>query len=363
MKIGIDASNIRTGGGKSHLINFINYSLQNDSKISFVLVSNIDILTAFKDNERVKLCTNFLLNSFNILSFLSQLILSYKYFKKNNCNVVFVPGGIFISKFRPFFTMSQNMIPFDNETINRFDFINRIKFHLIKQLQVKTFLDSSGVVFLNEYAKQIILNNIKHNINYKIINHGIQKQSQNNYKFSSQPFKILYVSDFLPYKHNYKVAKAVSDLILEGEDISLTLIGKRDKKEFKKINRLIHSNNLLKKRIKVLGALKHQEVLNQYKGASLFLFASTCENQPIIILEALSHGLPIISSNRGPMKYMISGSNVLFDSYENEDIKQIILKNMDIEKLNIISKKNFSLSKEYDLDKSAKDTLEFIKQI
>ena len=60
---------------------------------------------------------------------------------------------------------------------------------------------------------------------------------------------------------------------------------------------------------------------------------------------------------------MISGSNVLFDTYKNEDIKRIILKNMDLEKLNIISKKNFSLSKEYDLNKSAKETLEFIKDI
>ena len=361
MTIGIDASNIRTGGGKNHLINFINYSLQNDPRISFVLVSNSEILSPFKNNKRVILYTNFFLNSFNILSFVSQLLFSYKYFKDNNCSVVFVPGGIFISRFKPFFTMSQNMIPFDNETINKFNFINRIKFLFIERLQSRTFLNSSGVIFLNEYAKQIVLNKIKFNINYKIIKHGVENQSKNNYKFSSQPFKILYVSDFLPYKHNFNVAKAVSELILEGEDISLTLIGKKDKNESDKINRLINSNDLLNNRIKVLGGLKHKEVLSQYEEASLFLFASTCENQPIIILEALSYGLPIISSNRGPMKSMISGSNVLFDSYKTESIKEIILKNMNKEKLDNISKKIFLLSKEYDLNKSAKKTLKFIK--
>ena len=109
-------------------------------------------------------------------------------------------------------------------------------------------------------------------------------------------------------------------MILEGHDIDLTLIGKKDKYQFSLINKLIMSNKILVKKIKVLGGDSNDIVLKHYKDASLFLIASTCENQPIIILEALSFGLPIISSNRGPMKSMISGDNVLFDSYKTNDI-------------------------------------------
>ena len=38
MIIGIDASNIRTGGGKKQLEEFVNYSINNNKHISFFVV-------------------------------------------------------------------------------------------------------------------------------------------------------------------------------------------------------------------------------------------------------------------------------------------------------------------------------------
>lgn len=361
MKIGIDASNIRTGGGKNHLVNFINHSLEYDKNISFVVISNHSILSSIKLNKRITTHTNFLLNSINLFAFISQLLFSYRYFKVNNCDLVFVPGGIFISKFRPYITMSQNMIPFDDQTIKKFGLLSRIKFKLVKWFQIKTFKRSKGVIFLNNYVKNKITRNGLGKLNYKIIPHGIIHQKKNYYTFSNKPFKILYVSDFLPYKHNINVVQAVSELILEGQNIDLTLIGKKDKYQFSLINKLISSNKVLMKKIKVLGGLSNDIVLKHYKDASLFLFASTCENQPIIILEALSFGLPIISSNRGPMKYMISGDNVLFDSYKTNDIKRVIQKNMSSTKLTKLSKSNYLLSKNYNWKKNVSETIAFFK--
>ena len=40
MIIGIDASNIRTGGGKKQLEEFVNYTINNNKHISFIVVSN-----------------------------------------------------------------------------------------------------------------------------------------------------------------------------------------------------------------------------------------------------------------------------------------------------------------------------------
>ena len=40
MIIGIDASNIRTGGGKKHIEKFISNSLKEHNNIKFILVSN-----------------------------------------------------------------------------------------------------------------------------------------------------------------------------------------------------------------------------------------------------------------------------------------------------------------------------------
>ncbi len=363
MKIGIDASNIRSGGGKHHLLSFIKASLEVNKDVSFVLVSNKQINDQFLYNDRVYTITNTLLNSFNFCAFFSQVLFSNKYFKTNHCDLVFAPGGIFLSRFRPFYTMSQNMLPFDIKELEGFSYFKKLKFKLIKRLQLFTFRKSNGVIFLTHYAKEIIQSSLGANKNCKVIPHGIIQQSNNNYSYSNKVFKILYVSDFLPYKHHFNVVKAVSEMILEGYNIELTLIGKKDKKEYNKIKNLINPNVTLSKNIKILGAVDYTEVIRYYQKSTLFLFASTCENLPFIVLEAMSFGLPIISSNKRPMSNIVNGKNVLFNSHKVETIKKTILNNMSRNKLLDISKKNFESSKEYIWRDNVSEALSFFSSM
>ena len=359
MKIGIDASNIRTGGGKNHLLKFMNFSLELDKNISFILVSNKKINDEFANNARVVCITNSFLNSFNFFSFISQLFFSKKYFKSNNCDFVFVPGGIFLSSFRPFYTMSQNMLPFDLKELRGFSYFNKLKFRIVRFLQTFTFRKSNGIIFLTDYAKEKIQISTGIYNKSRVIPHGIIQQINNNYTYANKAFNILYVSDFLPYKHNFNVVKAVSELILDGVDIELNLVGRKDKKEHIKIKKLINSNFLFKEKIKILGLLDYNQVVKYYKKCTLFLFASTCENLPFIVLEAMSFGLPIISSDKQPMNNIINGEDVFFNSYDTNSIKKAILNNMTQEKLLNLSKKNFTSSKQYTWRNNVINTLEF----
>ncbi len=363
MIIGIDASNIRTGGGKKHLINFINYSLENNSNLKFVLISNYYIIKLFSKNNRVQCHTNLLLNSFNFLSFLSQIIFSSYYLKKNNCEMVFVPGGIFLGNFKPIFSMSQNMLPFEPAQLKDFKFIKKLKFNLMRALQLYTFKKSKGVIFLTDYAKAKINEYIDLKNNSIVIPHGVDKQSINHYNFNKEKFNILYVSDFLPYKHNYNVVKAVSELILEGYSLDLTLIGKKDVYQYGKIYNIINNHSKLKNRINIMGQLDNTVVQSYYKNSSMFLFASTCENLPFILLEAMSFGLPIISSDKRPMRDMLSGKNIFFDSTNIESIKKVIIKNLSEDKCVKMSSFNFKLSNLYLFETNAQDTLNFFKKM
>lgn len=362
MIIGIDASNIRTGGGKKHLINFINSSLDYNLNLKFILISNHTIIKSFSKNKRVKCHTNLLLNSFNFLSFLSQIIFSSYYLKKNNCDMVFVPGGIFLGNFNPLFSMSQNMLPFEPIQLNKFKFIQKLKFRFMRTLQLYTFRKSKGVIFLSKYAKDKINQYIDLNNKSIIIPHGIDQQCVNNYNFNKERFNILYVSDFLPYKHNYNVVKAVSELILDGYNLDLTLIGKKDSYQDGKINDILNSNRELKNRVNIMGQLDNTIVKSYYRNSSLFLFASTCENLPFILLEAMSFGLPIISSNKRPMCDILNGKNIFFDSTNIESIKKVIVKNLSEDKCLKMSALNYKLSKLYLLETNTKDTLNFFKK-
>lgn len=98
MRVGIDASNIRTGGGKNQLENFINISLKENNNISFVLVSNKVILSSFIKNPRVVCYTNYLLNSYNFLAFFFSNILLKTLFSKKSVRLCICPWrNIFIT--------------------------------------------------------------------------------------------------------------------------------------------------------------------------------------------------------------------------------------------------------------------------
>ncbi len=361
MKIGIDASNIRTGGGKKHLEHFVINSIKEFKEIEFVIVSNKNINSMFSTEIRVTTITNPFLNINGFFSLISQFFFSKFYFRSHNCKVIFVPGGIFLSSFKPFITMSQNMLPFDNSEMKRFEFLKRFKFKLIKYFQILTFNKSNGIIFLSDYAREVILNKIKTSKNNVVIPHGIEIQKKNNYLQKTDYFEILYISDFLPYKHQFNVVKAIKELIIEGHNIQLTLIGQTDKNHFKKIKSLINENDDLKKRIKIKGKIDFFNIPDYFKKSTLFLFASTCENLPFILLEAISYGMPVICSNKRPMCDMVYGEKIFFNSTDTDSIKEIIKNNLDYQKLQKISNENYLLSKKYNWTKNVKNTIRFIE--
>ncbi len=363
MVIGIDASNIRTGGGKKHLEKFINKSLKQFKEVKFVLVSNSKVNSAFKNKDRVSCITNSLLNSTNILSLISQLFYSNKYFKSKKCDIVFVPGGIFLSNFKPYVAMSQNMLPFDKVERNRFGFKMKIKFFFIQLFQKHTFKRSKGVVFLTDYARSKIIEQIGSVKSSVVIPHGIEQQVTNKYSLDTDNFQILYISDFLPYKHQYNVVKSVIDLIKEGYDINITLIGKIDILQYNLIKELLEKNKSIASKVKIMGQLNYTMVKDYLNNSSLFLFASTCENLPFIILEAISFGLPVITTDKMPMNQIVSGQNILFDSLDIKSIKSVIKENLEEEKLYEISKLNYLKSKNYKWDTNVSQTINYLKSI
>ena len=109
----------------------------------------------------------------------------------------------------------------------------RLKLKLLYFVQKKSFINSSGIIFLSNYAKKIILDILKNNIESSVvINHGVsdtfRKLPKPQYPISkystTNPFELLYVSNILPYKYHLNVINAVNQLVKEGVPVKLTLI-------------------------------------------------------------------------------------------------------------------------------------------
>ncbi len=124
----------------------------------------------------------------------------------------------------------------------------------------------------------------------------------------------------------------IAEQICQKYDIKFYLVGKGELE--KKIKKKIMKNGL-KKKIRLLGNLTHDELVNVYQNASLFLFLSYYEGFPTVVLEAMSSGLPVLISDIESHKTFIeNGKNgiLIKKGSSNDAIEKIdiLLNNADL---------------------------------
>ncbi|KAB1155791.1 glycosyltransferase family 4 protein [Flavobacterium luteum] len=108
--------------------------------------------------------------------------------------------------------------------------------------------------------------------------------------------KILYVGNFIYLKGLQIVFDALYLLKCQGIDFSFTIVGKGGFKKFlknkeKKLN--------LEENIKWINWLPQEELKELYQSNDLFLFSSLHDSGGMVLLEAISNGLPVMSFNLG----------------------------------------------------------------
>lgn len=73
--------------------------------------------------------------------------------------------------------------------------------------------------------------------------------------------------------------------------------------------------------VEVVEGVPFSDMPSIYHQADIFLFASSCENMPNILLEAMAAGLPIICSRLGPMTEVLGNAGRYFDPESVESIE------------------------------------------
>lgn len=369
MILGIDATNIRSGGGLTHLKEILENGSPTDFGFEKVIIwSNNDTLNKLPEKDWLIKRTHYLLNKSFMWSFFFQCFFFSKILKSELCSILFVPGGTFLGRFENFITMSQNILPFDKEEARRFKSINtRLRLFFLNLTQSYSFNRSKGLIFLTDFARDCILSRIGSVKNYTIIPHGINIKFQNTPKEQAsiniytfdKPFKLLYISIVNAYKHQWNVAEAIIRLRDEGYPIELELIGNSNLESLKKLQKVLKNDR--KNVVKYLGAIPYEELSHRYHSADAFVFASSCENMPNILLEAMSSGLPIASSNMGPMPEVLQNACFYFNPLDVESIyssiKELLIDN---EKRAILANRSFLLSKNYNWAKTANATFQYL---
>lgn len=371
MIIAIDASNIKDRGGLKHLLELINnvdISRHNVTKVLIYGGNQLDHLPEKEWLEKKKV--NLLMKGGFFFESLWKIFYAEKEFI-NNANIVFAPGGTFYSRKIPYISMSQNMLVFEKEEAERYGFsFIRLRLFLLKVLQKRSFINAGGIIFISNYAKEYILSVVTNfNLRNRVIYfgsssnflHEIKKQYHISNYSKLKPYKILYVSILDVYKHQHILVQAIEKLIRnKNYPLELTLIGPKYDPFYKKYLKTI-ANIDDSSFVKYLGPIPYNKINENYREADLFVFASSCENMPNILIEAMTSGLPIACSNMGPMQEFLKDAGEYFNPLNVDSIAEAIEKLISNPALRYDHAKKANLiTKDLSWKKCADETFDFI---
>jgi len=111
------------------------------------------------------------------------------------------------------------------------------------------------------------------------------------------------------------------------------------------------------------GYVPDNELELMYLNSSLFVFPSLSEGFGLPILEAMSYGVPVITSNYGAMAEVADDAALLVDPYNIDEIAKAMYKVLTDKNLreNLI-KKGLERAKQFSWKKTAKETLKVYKK-
>lgn len=326
LHLAIDASNIRQGGGVTHLAQFLHAAEPQAFGFDRVSVwTGAATQASLPDRRWLLRCTGAWMEAPLPRRAAHQQWLLGKEIERAGCDLLFSPGGTLPGRCRlPAVTMSQNMLPFEPNEAARFGSLSqaRLKMRLLRTAQASSFRRSAGVIFLTEYAR----NAVQHAIGAALaatalIPHGIEprffsepRPARTLAELSPErPLRLLYVSIVMPYKHQHAVARAAAQLRAQGLPLEVRFVGESSGLYGRDFRRLLDELDPGEHFLKWQGSAPFRDLHRLYQEADMFVFASSCENLPNILVEAMAAGLPIASSCRGPMPEVLGQAGLFFD--------------------------------------------------
>ena len=176
--------------------------------------------------------------------------------------------------------------------------------------------------------------------------------------------RCLYVSNIDLYKHQWNVVRAVASLRRNGRPIVLRLVGGGSGRAKALLDQVLAEEDPGGRFVEVSGAVAHDEIPHHLAAADLFVFASSCENMPNTLVEAMASALPIACSDRGPMREILQDAGTYFDPEDPASIARAIeTLIVDAPLRASLARKAQLLASRYSWSRCAQETWEFLADV
>jgi glycosyltransferase involved in cell wall biosynthesis len=307
MKIVINALSARLGGGQTYLKNLLAHlPAQPDLEIVVYAPNSIRL----PEDPRIRRGDTIWPTDNPLIRTLWEKFMLPRILFVEKANILFCPGGIVVTNVPSgckVVTMFRNMIPFDLEALERIPLgIQKLRVFVLKRVMLRSMANADLTIFISDHARKVIESltlvrksaTIPHGINTAFRTHGKTIPSPDWLPYGEY---LLYVSKFDVYKHQLEVVSAYAALPSDLRSrYKLLLVGEADNALAQKVADLARKNGL-DNQISIVGPIDYAELPAAYHHATLNIFASSCENCPNILLEALGAGRPVLSSSIMPM--------------------------------------------------------------
>jgi len=199
-----------------------------------------------------------------------------------------------------------------------------------------TMKSSAGAIVLGNNLRHIFEKWFSDNQIFVLPNfvedHIKSMNSKSNIYHNGKLLKLTYLGNIVESKGILQVVNAVEELLENGNNILLQIIGKFGKDPFTGMqeeqmkNIILNIVNKYPEHIKYLGQIKdiRKKFSILINETDIFVFPSWLEGQPLVIIEAMQCGLPIISTkNCGAIEEtVIEGYNGIL--VEKRNVKQLV---------------------------------------
>jgi glycosyltransferase involved in cell wall biosynthesis len=370
LKVVINAFSARLGGGQTYISNLLRHIP--DGGDLELLVYAPDTLR-LPEHAEIKRCTTRWPTTNPVARAIWERFILPGVLRRESVDVLFCPGGTINTKPPKgckTVTMFRNMIPFDPRVRKSLPLgMQRIRNWLLERIMLKSMALADLTIFISNHARGLIEARIRlkkavtipHGINRAFRVHGQQLERP---KVAPPGPYLLYVSRFDVYKHHYEVVSAYAKLPdMLRQRFKLLLAGECDMPEARRVQGLV-SQLGLDNQVRFLGPIPYGDLPALYCHAHLVLFASSCENCPNILLEALAAGRPVLSSNVMPMPEFCGDAVAYFSPFDSEGIKAAIVKVLEDEQYaEVLATAAVKRSQQYDWSVTAATTWQCISEL
>ncbi|MCP4609792.1 MAG: glycosyltransferase family 4 protein [Planctomycetes bacterium] len=189
---------------------------------------------------------------------------------------------------------------------------------LWKQIELRGWADQPHVISISPYVREQltgIVTGTIHNIDNPI------GQSCFNLNRREEPGRIFCAAAICPRKNTLTLVQGFAKLLKSGMKTELRLSGGGDKDYLDHVRHFVHEHGLGTS-VKLLGRVSYETIQHEMSRAAVFTLVSLEENSPMGIEEAMAAGIPVVTSNRCGMPYMVRDgeSGFLVDPNNPDDI-------------------------------------------